>query len=237
MSEETNLEGMEGLQDEAPPETPGDIAPRSERKAELVAREDGALIGKTLDEQYRLATMYVASGMVPKHYKRPEQVITAMQYAVGIGLPANLPSLRNICVINGQPEIWGELPLQLVRMSGQLEKITEYLIDKDEKRIKYVTSWDMIFAAVCKLKRKGHTEAVTTWTRWQAEQAIHGLEAIWKGYYNVMMKRKCRAIALKDEFGDILGGAQIAEYDSHNAPDLPTIKDVALSTQTDMEGL
>jgi len=222
MSEE-DLKAMDGIE---PPEVKPSEKPKVEQKAELVAREDGALIGKTLSEQYRLATMYVSSGMVPKAFKRPEQVVTAMQYAVGIGLPATLVSLRNISVINGQAEIWGELPLKLVRQSGQLESIEEYLIDKEHNRIEYVTSWEMIFAAVCVVKRKGCDEKTVTWTKFQAEQAIHGIQAIWKGYYDVMMKRKCRAIALKDEFGDVLGGVQISEYDSHNAPDLPSIKDV-----------
>lgn len=218
---------------------------KSEKKQEVAkdlvpieAEKDGLLIGKTFEDQKRLAATWHQSGLVPKSYKNPSSVLAGLQFAIGLGLAPSIASLKNIAVINGHPSIWGELPLELVRKSGDLVSIEEYLIDEDKKRIEYVTSWDQIFAAVCTVERKGFKKKTFTFTKFQAEKGIHGLEAIWSGYFDVMMKRKCRARALKDEFTDILGSRTIAEYDFHFAPDAPgmekKMKDVTSSVASDL---
>ena len=205
----------------------------------IEAEKDGLLIGKTFEDQKRLAATWHSSGMVPKSYKNPSSVLAGLQFAIGLGLAPSIASLRNIAVINGQPSIYGELPLELVRKSGELVDIVEYLIDKDKKRIEYVTDWEEIFAAICIVERKGFPKKKFTFTRFQAEKGIKGIKAIWEGYYDVMMKRKCRARALKDEFTDILGSRSIAEYDYDFAPDVPgmekKMKDVTNSVTSDLE--
>ncbi len=208
----------------------------------IQAEKDGLLIGKTFEDQKRLASTWMDSGMVPKAYKKPAQVLAGLQFAIGLGLAPSIASLKNITVINGHPSIWGELPLELVRKSDEFESIDEYLIDHDKERIEFVDSWEDIYAAVCEVKRKGCKIKKFTFTKFQAEKAIHGIEAIWAGYYDVMMKRKVRAIAIKDEFTDIIGSRSIAEYDFHVAPDAPgmenKLKDVTGSVQTtDMDFL
>lgn len=238
----------EGMRVEEPPQSTSNEVEKPEvqekKPAPIVvkAEKDGLLIGHTLDEQKVLAKMWHTSGVVPKSYKQPAQVLAGLQFAIGVGLAPSVASLRNIAVINGQPSMWGELPLELVRKSGELEHFDEYLIDKDKNRIEYLTSWDMIFAAVCEIQRKDEPLKKFTWTKFQADKAIKGIDAIWKGYYDVMMKRKCRAVALKDVFTDVLGSRPIAEYDFHFAPDAEgmekKLKDVTpTSVGSDMEYL
>lgn len=217
---------------EKKPETTKELIP-------IEAEKDGLLIGKTFEDQKRLAATWHSSGMVPKSYKNPSSVLAGLQFAIGLGLAPSIASLKNIAVINAHPSIWGELPLELVRKSGDLVSIDEYLIDEDQKRIEFVTSWDNIFAAICIVERKGFPKKKFTFTKFQAEKGVRGIGAIWEGYYDVMMKRKCRARALKDEFTDILGSRSIAEYDYNFAPDAPgmdkKMKDVTNSVTSDLE--
>ena len=207
----------------------------------IKAEKDGLLIGKTFEDQKRLAVVWLDSGMVPKSYKKPAQVLAGLQFAIGLGLAPSLASLRNICVINGHPSIYGELPLELVRKSGELDSIDEYLLDLNKEKIEFIDDWGDIYASVCEIQRKGGELKKFTFTRFQADKAIHGIEAIWSGYFDVMMKRKVRAIAIKDVFTDVIGSRSIAEYDLNIAPDAPgmekKMKDVTNSVTNDMEYL
>lgn len=199
-----------------------------ENKSELVttipkpmmASEDGTLVGSTLEEQYRLAKYYAKSGMLPKGYDTPEKALIGFQYARELGLKP-LTAMKNICVINGQPNLWGDLPLALARKSGQLESIDEYFIEKDYKRISlknknlHAVKW----AAVCVIKRVGIELKDFSWTMDDVNKSNRG--PVWAKYPQIMWKRKVRSIALKDIFGDVLGTFDIAEYNHSRSPDVP----------------
>ena len=197
--------------------------------------KDGTALPKNLNEFKFVAAAWVQGGMVPKSYDTWAKVYAGLEFAVGLGLPGKPSSLRNICVINGFPQMFGELPLQKIMKSPYFEDADFYMIDKNKNRIEFLESWDQIYAAVCRTKRKNQEWKQTNWTRFQAEKAIHGVKAIWEGYYDIMMKRKCRAIHLKDYWTDVLGSSEIMEYKLNFAPDCPEIeqrlKDVGPSTE------
>jgi len=190
-------------------------------KKDIAVDDKGTLVGKGLDDQWRMAKMAIDSGMVPKAYTKPSQVVMGIQFAVGLNLPANISSLQEIAVINGKPSIFGDLPLKLVRESGKLESFREYTINKDYKTISVDNEnlTDEIFAAVCVVKRKEQSEEKYFWTVEQQKKANSGVAAIWNGYFSIMMKRKARSLALKDQFSDVLGATVIAEYTHNIAPD------------------
>lgn len=205
---------------EAIPEekAPVKVAPRS---APLKAGADGALLGASLEEQYRLAKYYVQSGMLPKGYDTPEKALIGFQYAIEMGLKP-LTAIKNICVINGHPNLWGELPLSLVRKSGKLKSIREYFIDKDYNEIclKNKNLKAEKWAAICDIQRSDNDEIPPfVWTVDDVAKSIQG--PVWKTYPQIMWKRKVRSIALKDIFGDVLGTFDIAEYNHDQAPDVP----------------
>jgi hypothetical protein len=178
------------------------------------ASSSGQLVGTTLDEQWRLAVAFYESGMLPKAYKSPQQVLVGMQYAYELGLKP-LMALRQIAVINGQPSLWGELPLGLVRRSGLLEYFREWHVDKDYKEISFENkNLDVqVFAALCEVQRKGGEKRTYSFT--QKDKHGLGVSAIWNSFEKVMMMRKARALALKAQFPDVLEGMPIAEYDHH----------------------
>ena len=93
---------------------------------DIAVKETGEIQTVNFEQQYKLAQFYVRSGMLPKQYNSPEKVIAGMQYARELGLK-QLTALRQITVINGTPSLFGDLPLAMVRASGQLESIKESL--------------------------------------------------------------------------------------------------------------
>ncbi len=184
------------------------------KKEEIEATIKGELVGDTLEKQYRLARYYCKSGSLPKGYDTPEKVLTGMQYARELGLKP-LSALRNLAFINGQPTLWGEMPFKMIRDKGVLVSVDDYWIDKDYKRIsvenKNINA--IIFAAICTVQRTEHEKKTFWWSAEEQERSKLGVKDIWHKFYRIMMTRKARGLAAKLEFGDIIGGAQIAEYD------------------------
>lgn len=181
----------------------------------VVANEKGMILGSNFDERWRVCTLYASSGMLPKGYDKPEKVFAGIQYALELGFHDKpLSALRNIAIINGQPSIWGEMPLALVNMSGQLLFIDEYFINKAGERLPAECDKLDVWAAICEVQRRGEEKKRFAFT--QNDRTSLGVKAIWDSFTKIMMKRKARATALKDVFPDVLMGAVIAEYDHHS---------------------
>jgi len=204
--------------------TETEVLEKEEKKEVAVldveASKNGQLKGGTLQEQWKLATAYCRSGMLPKSYNTPEKELTGMQYAYELGL-SPLSALKNIAVINGQPSLWGELPLAIVRNSGKLVRIKEYNIDKDYKEI-CIANKNLnahLYASICELEREGGEKKEFAFTRDMYKAQGAGVTAIWNKFESIMFKRKARSIGLKDMFGDILEGLNIAEYDYNTIPE------------------
>jgi len=199
---------------EAPPEVKKEMA-TIQARLPINSDESGIFRPKSLDESYRLAKAYHASGMLPKSYRTPEMVMTAMQFALELGLKP-LTALRQIAVINGNPALWGDLPLALCQQSGKLERIREYFFDKDQKELKIEHGNILAEAegAVCIVWRKGDDQpAEAVFTMLDARRAGITSNMTWKGYAKDMLKYKARSRALKSKFADCLNGIAIAEHD------------------------
>jgi hypothetical protein len=197
---------------------------RKEEKKQLAkvvgAKEDGLLVGKDILQQLSLAKAYLASGMLPARFKSAEMILTAMQYAYEVGLKP-LTAMRQIAVIQGTPSFFGDLPLAVVKNSGKMEWMKEFIIDKDSKEISFknknlsAEAW----GAVCIVKRKGEpNETEKYFTMEDAQKAGLMNRDCWKNYPKVMLKYRARAMALKDVFPDALNGIAISEYDYGEIP-------------------
>lgn len=190
---------------------------KQDEKQSVIISESGSMKAQTVQAQLALANVYVKSGTLPKGYDTPEKVVAASQMAIELGLKP-LTGLKNIAVINGTPSLWGDAPLGLVKASGKLEYIEEYFLDDKQEKI-CIENKNLdanIFAAVCKTKRKGEPiEKISIFTKKDVEKMGVAGRDVWTKHFAIMIKRKARAISLKDNFPDILMGVSIAEYD-HN---------------------
>lgn len=184
------------------------------------ADEKGVLVGSTIEEQFRLATAYYKSRMLPAHYDSPEKVLTAMQLCFELGLKP-LTGMRQIAVINGVPCLYGDLPLAVVRASGKLERIKEFFIDKEYKEVcrRNKNLEAEVIGAVCILKRFGKPEEEKVYTVADAKQAKLWGTKVWAVHPKRMLQMRVRNWNLKDNFSDILNGVGIAEYDFNVSPE------------------
>lgn len=211
------------------------IIPQKTREIEM---NDGDVQLTSLEDLHRYSNMLLRSGMLPKQYDKPEKISAAIQFAKELNLPP-LNALRNIAVINGSPSLWGDLPLAIVRSSGHLEEINEFTIDKDYKVICFENKnlGADIFAAICEIKRKGYEKRSYAYTALDASLNPSSNSQVWKSYRPVMMKRKARSVALKDEFPDLLAGAPIAEYDHDVIPSAGSFIEVASAKEEKTKSL
>jgi hypothetical protein len=111
-------------------------------------------------------------------------------------------ALQSFCVVNGQARLFGDAPLALVRQSGNLEYIKEWIEGEEEEMV-----------AHCETKRKGDPEAKkTTFSVADAKRAnLWGKRGTWTQYPQRMLKYRARSFNLRDNFPDAFGGASIAE--------------------------
>lgn len=157
----------------------------------------------SFEDAFRFGKAVVASGMAPQAYRRPEQVLVAIQYGAELGLPP-LQSLQAIAVINGRPVLWGDALPALVWSSGKCEDICENFDGEEGTDT---------FAAVCKVKRSGQAEhSVRRFSVADAKSAkLWGKAGPWTQYPKRMLQIRARAWAFRDTFADVLSGFSVAE--------------------------
>jgi hypothetical protein len=231
------------LQTGAPPECPKRDAPPPEPtepptevlpavKQEVESTEGGLLVGRTIEQQYRLAQAYHKSGMLPQTFNTPERILTAMQYAYELGLQP-LTAMRQLAIIKGVPSVFGDIPLALVKRSGFLERIEEYVFDEKHTKIcfKNKNLDAKVMGAYCCVKRKGEDQVEKTWTLKDSEKAGLLGKDNWTQYPKTMLKYRARALAIKDVFPDVLTGIAIAEYDFDELPQGEKMKVVIPTTE------
>jgi len=195
------------------PKTPAaNVSTQSQppQKAPITLDDNGLIAPKDFDQMSRFCTVLAQSGMLPKQYDTAAKVMAGMQFARELGLKP-LIGLKSIAVINGTPSLHTDGPLAIVMASGLLESINEYLLDDEYKPVN-VENKNLNkkpVAAVCEVKRRGFEIKTTTFPANQAPKK----PGPWTEYFEIMMKRRCRGIALKDIFPDVLNGIAIAEYD------------------------
>lgn len=171
-----------------------------------------------IDGQYRLAVMYHKSKLLPARFTTPEQILTAMHFAMEHFPTTALTALRQIAVIEGTPTMFGDLPLAKVMGTGTMAFKNEYFVDKNWKPIS-IENGNMneeLFAAVCETGRRmgdfinKHT---TSFSLDDAKRAGLLGRGTWTKYPKDMLRYKARGRNLKDQFPDALNGVSQGEFD------------------------
>jgi hypothetical protein len=159
------------------------------------------LVLSSIEDMYRFAECVAQSGLAPSSFRTPAQVVIALQTGAELGMPP-MRSLQSFCVVNGQARLWGDTPLALVRQSGQLKQIKEWIEGEGDNMV-----------AHCETHRKGDPEPkVTTFSVEDAKAAgLWGKGGTWRGYPKRMLQYRARSFNLRDNFPDCFGGASIAE--------------------------
>lgn len=179
------------------------IIEAQERKLALQEREVSLLNQrvqlelKELERAEYWAKKLAGSDLVPKDFKNnPANCFIAIQWGKDLGL-APLQATQNIAVINGRPALWGDAVPALVIASKQCEYINMTFENQ---------------TAICKVKRIGQPEHISTFSMQQARTAgLLEKQGPWKQYPDRMLQNRARAFALRDVFPDVLKGLYTAE--------------------------
>lgn len=216
------------------PEVASESVIRERREASLIPINEKSLeiIPKDHTQLVRFIDQMISAKAIPKHLENREQVLAAWNYAAQLNLPPQ-PSLRNVAVIEGTPQLFGDLPLSLAQRHKDYMWHEEFTIDKDYQKIAFENKNlnAEIFAAVVIFMRKGMKQPESFSFTWDdaTRAGINRLktrnnnDTIWAKYPQIMLVRRARAMGLRAKFADALCGAAIAE-ELNYAPDL--MKDV-----------
>jgi hypothetical protein len=171
---------------------------REENKQLPIVANGRGLVLRNIDDMWRFACAVVKSEIAPSGMRKPEQILVAIQTGAELGM-GPMRALQSICVINGAARLYGDAPLALVRQSGELEFIKEWIDD------------DM--TAHCETKRKGDPESIErTFSVKDAKVAgLWAKKGPWQQYPKRMLQMRARSLNLRDVFPDAFGGATIAE--------------------------
>lgn len=176
---------------------------KKENKQLPILANGRGLALRSMDDMWRFACAVRDSGLAPSTFQKPEQILIAIQCGAELGMPP-LRSLNSFCVIKGAARLWGDAPLALVRQSGLMEYIKEWIEGEGEDMVAY-----------CETKRKGDPHPIKTeFSVEDAKQAglwNHKDRPTWRLYPKRMLKYRARSFNLRDNFPDAFGGASIAE--------------------------
>jgi len=219
-AEQEENEQSEGLVEDKKQET--EEIEKAKRSLAVINAGADYLECTTIEAKYRWASAFIKGGMVPKGYKDAAQVLAGLEFARELNIPP-LVGLKNIAVIHGNPCLWGDLPLALVRRQGRLKFIEEFIFDDKYERICFEKQnlTAAPYGALCRTQRLDQTDYYETWfTMDDAKKAgLLGRENVWKTYPRRMLQMRARSQNLKDQFPDDLLGLSIAEYEWNTIPD------------------
>ena len=167
--------------------------------------------------------------LVPSSFETREEVFMAVQLCYSYGFKVFgdiIKAIKDIYIFNGTIQIFGDLPISIVRASGQLEYNKEYFVDSEFQEIcvanKNINS--LPEAAVCEIKRKNtpKQEFIVTkkdlelsggtlndngsWTFYKKKDKI---SQTWRKYPKVHWKNRVRNLALRSVFADILKSVKV----------------------------
>jgi hypothetical protein len=186
------------------------------QKPKAIAMDErGGALPTTLDEQYRLASVFAKSGLVPKSFDSPEKVMVGWQLCADLGLGRS--AIKDMWVHNGIPNIHSGLPLSLVRASGRLKSIEEVQFDAKGLAIceKNGNLEADAVSAVCRTTRADTLEVTErSFTLAEAKKAGLLNKDTYKSYLRRMLQMRARAWNLNDAFADVLKGVAILEWSS-----------------------
>lgn len=206
------------------------MSDQEQRKNELTTLETGSFDLTNLSSQLTFAQSLLSNGVVSDTFKTPQQIVIGIQYAISMKLEV-IPALRQMFVLNGVPNLFGDGPLMMVQKTGKLESIKEYFVDNEfnEICVKNKNLNKEVYAAVCRVKRVGDNQiqedffSVDNMNEAGTNLTNRGEKLTWRKYRRIMMRYRARTMALKSKFADLMNGIEVSEYMHNYTPEVPEI--------------
>ena len=200
------------------------------------------------EDMFKFATYLGKNHLLPATIDTQAKTVIALHAARSLGAKdfgTMSLYLKSFYFIKNSIQMFGDLPLSLVRKSGKLEYLDEFFIDKEYQRISIDNkNLDARPAACCvTLRRKGEPTPrqfvltredllVSGISEDKHGNFIYGKSGTWTRYGKIHWIRRTRGWALKSVFPDILNNAEVFEY-SADYVDKPSQSDEALKKVND----
>lgn len=192
--------------------------PQPQKALEPIAMDEkGRVVAKNNAELLRYCGAMIQSGAVPKWFDSPQKLFGGLMFVRSMGLPD--VAIRQVANIHGVTSMFGDLPLALAQMSGELEDFCEQWFDADYKVIcfenKNLTA--EVWGAVCFMSRKKTGVQSFSFTLDDARKSgmypAKSETMPWAKYTRLMLRYKARSIGIKSLFADKINGSAILEHD------------------------
>ena len=172
---------------------------------------------KSMEDAYRFAQYIAKTDFAPKGMRdKPFDILIALQAGAELGL-SPMKSLQSIAVVNGRPSLFGDAPLALCRSPrGGLMHYADKIEGVGDQRKCTVT-----------VKRKtqyGEETCERSFSVADAKLAkLWGKAGPWTDYPERQLMWRARGFALRDLFGDVLGGLPTYEEARDIPPERPAM--------------
>lgn len=185
-----------------PKEAPVPLAGGKPKSALIPFGNEGVAL-KTLEDALIFAKAVIDSGMAPKGFSTPQQVLVVIQAGAEVGLPP-MSALQSIASINGRPTIYGDALPGICNATGLVENYKDEQVGKDG---------DDSFGFKATVTRKGRADPIVrAFTVGMAKKAgLWGKSGPWAQYPERMLLMRARSFALRDGFPDALKGMRTYE--------------------------
>jgi hypothetical protein len=194
------------------------MGPHVPARTALEMDERGVYKVRNQADEMRIAEFLIRTKAVPQAFREPSQVMMAMQACKSLGLNP-YTALRQCSFVNGAFTLFGDLELAVVRATGELEGIDEflYVIEEGKYARRCFENGNLhlpVAGAVCRIKRKGLDWHESTFSREDANHAgLWGKTPTWRAYPGRMMQMRARGQAIRNTFSDATQGVATHEYD------------------------
>lgn len=172
--------------------------------------ENGNYVLNTIQDQLAFANYLMNQGLVSDTFKKPSQLVLAIQACKDLGLPNSC--LKDFYVIGGRPAIYGDTFLALMHGAGLIEDFIVRFIDENGEVIHLPKKGQVYFGCAIEAKRKGYsTRSIITYTMDDKELSRNN-NPTWNKSQRDMLFRRCAGRVAKWLFADAIRGIEMADY-------------------------
>lgn len=172
--------------------------------------EKGNYVLDTVQDQLAFANYLMNQGLVSETFKKPSQLVLAIQACKDLGLPNSC--LKDFYVIGGRPAIYGDTFLALMHGSGLVDEFTVYFFDEDGKTITLPKKGQVYFGCAIDVKRKGANFISTITYTMDDKDLSRNNNPTWNKSQRDMLFRRCAGRVAKWIFADAIRGIEMGDY-------------------------
>ena len=176
----------------------------------VMAVENGVYTLNSINEQMTYAKFLIDNGLVSETFKKPSQLIVAIQFCKDLGLSNS--ALSNFYVVSGKAAIFGDTLIGLVMGSGLVaDKKIEWFDEQGETIVRPKKGIKEFGCEVSYL-RKGFASYVTATYTYDDRELSRSSNPVWLKFAKDMLWRRSDIRCLKALFPDAMRGIEVVEY-------------------------